>query len=60
MIRLLELPNQELDNWRLHIRKIHLTLPSNANIYAKEYKLYLPDKKLLQKKLKEWLEEEQN
>lgn len=29
-------------------------------MYAKEYKLYLPDKKLLQKKLKEWLEEEQN
>lgn len=26
----------------------------------KEYKLYLPDKKLLQKKLKEWLDEEQN
>lgn len=39
---------------------VDLTLPSNANIYAKEYKLYLPDKKLLQKKLKEWLEEEQN
>ena len=32
----------------------------DANIYAKEYKLYLPDKKLLQKKLKEWLDEEQN
>ena len=39
---------------------VDLTLPSNNNIYAKEYKLYLPDKKLLQKKLKEWLEEEQN
>lgn len=36
-----------------------LTLPENTNIYAKEYKLYLPDKKLLQKKLKEWLDEEQ-
>lgn len=24
LIRLLELSNQELDNWRLHIRKIHL------------------------------------
>ena len=35
-----------------------MTLPENANIYAKEYKLYLPDKKLLQKKLKEWLDEE--
>ena len=39
---------------------VDLTLPENANIYAKEYKLYLPDKKLLQKKLKEWLDEEQN
>ena len=38
---------------------VNLTLPENANIYAKEYKLYLPDKKLLQKKLKEWLDEEQ-
>ncbi len=38
---------------------VDLTLPQNANIYAKEYKLYLPDKKLLQKKLKEWLDEEQ-
>lgn len=37
---------------------VDLTLPENANIYAKEYKLYLPDKKLLQKKLKEWLDEE--
>ena len=38
---------------------VNLTLPENANIYAKEYKLFLPDKKLLQKKLKEWLDEEQ-
>jgi len=39
---------------------VDLTLPENANIYAKEYKLYLPDKKLLQKKLKEWLDEERS
>ncbi len=39
---------------------VDLTLPKDVNIYAKEYKLYLPDKKLLQKKLKEWLDEEQN
>lgn len=39
---------------------VELTLPSDANIYAKEYKLYLPDKKMLQEKLKEWLEEEQD
>jgi len=31
---------------------VDLMLPEDANIYAKEYKLYLPDKKLLQKKLK--------
>lgn len=29
----------------------------DAHIYASEYKLYLPDKKELQKKLKEWIEE---
>ena len=37
---------------------VEITLPQNANIYASEYKLYLPDKKLLQQKLKEWIEEE--
>lgn len=37
---------------------VKLTLPENANIYASEYKLYLPDKKLLQQKLREWLAEE--
>lgn len=36
---------------------VELTLPSNANIYASAYQLYLPDKNLLQKKLKEWIEE---
>ncbi|MCM1160470.1 MAG: PDDEXK nuclease domain-containing protein [Roseburia sp.] len=39
---------------------VDLTLPENANIYAKEYKLYLPDKKILQLKLKEWLDEERD
>ncbi|GAB4395425.1 MAG: hypothetical protein OHK0053_03150 [Microscillaceae bacterium] len=28
-----------------------------ANMYASEYQLYLPDKTLLKKKLKEWLQE---
>ena len=37
---------------------VEITLPEDANIYASEYKLYLPDKKLLQQKLKEWLAEE--
>ena len=36
---------------------VELTLPKDANIYAKQYQLYLPDKALLQAKLKEWIEE---
>ena len=36
---------------------VKLTLPPEANIYASEYKLYLPDKKLLQDKLRQWIEE---
>lgn len=39
---------------------VELTLPENSNIYAQEYKLYLPDKKLLQQKLREWIEESDN
>ena len=35
---------------------VEITLPEDANIYASEYQLYLPDKKELQKKLKEWIE----
>ena len=38
---------------------VEITLPKEVNIYASEYKLYLPDKKLLQQKLKEWIEEEE-
>ena len=37
---------------------VELTLPEDANIYASEYKLYLPDKQLLQEKLREWMDEE--
>lgn len=37
---------------------VRMTLPENSNIFASEYSLYLPDKKLLQKKLQEWIEEE--
>ena len=36
---------------------VELTLPKDANIYASQYSLYLPDKNLLQKKLKEWINE---
>ena len=37
---------------------VEITLPKDSNIYASEYSLYLPDKKLLQQKLKEWIAEE--
>jgi predicted nuclease of restriction endonuclease-like (RecB) superfamily len=36
---------------------VQLTLPKDANIYASEYSLYLPNKELLQSKLAEWIEE---
>lgn len=39
---------------------VELTLPKDANIYASEYALYLPDKKELQQKLREWTEEFEN
>ena len=39
---------------------VELTLPKDANIYAAEYALYLPNKKTLQDKLREWLEEDDN
>ena len=36
---------------------VELTLPKDANIYATQYQLYLPDKMLLQAKVKEWIAE---
>lgn len=36
---------------------VELTLPTDANIYASEYSLYLPEKQLLQQKLAEWIDE---
>ena len=36
---------------------VELTLPEDANIYASQYQLYLPDKALLQNKLRQWIEE---
>ena len=36
---------------------VQLTLPTDSNIYASEYSLYLPDKSLLQRKLIEWTKE---
>ena len=34
---------------------VELTLPKDSNIYAQQYALYLPDKNVLQAKLKEWI-----
>ncbi len=36
---------------------VELTLPPDANIHAKEYKLFLPSKDELKRKLQEWGEE---
>lgn len=36
---------------------VEMTLSKESNVYASEYKLYLPDKKLLQNKLNELVEE---
>ena len=36
---------------------VELTLPKDANIYASAYQLYLPNKALLQAKVKEWIDE---
>ena len=34
---------------------VELTFPEDANIYARQYMLYLPDKEVLQAKLREWI-----
>lgn len=39
---------------------VELTLPADANIYASSYELYLPDKELLQAKVREWIAEFEN
>jgi len=38
---------------------VELTLPKDANIHAREYKLYLPSKELLKKKLIDWTREQE-
>ena len=38
---------------------VKMTLPEKENIYAAQYKLYLPDAQLLQRKLREWIAEEE-
>jgi predicted nuclease of restriction endonuclease-like (RecB) superfamily len=37
-----------------HDALVEITLPKEANIHAREYQLYLPDKELLRRKLEEW------
>lgn len=37
---------------------VELTLPNDAHIYAQQYALYLPDKETLQRKLREWIDEQ--
>ncbi|MCQ8129344.1 PDDEXK nuclease domain-containing protein [Methylomonas rivi] len=37
-----------------HDALVEITLPKDANIHAREYSLYLPDKELLRRKLAEW------
>ena len=37
---------------------VELTLPKDSNIYASKYQLYLPDKRMLQRKLQEWIDAE--
>jgi predicted nuclease of restriction endonuclease-like (RecB) superfamily len=39
---------------------VKLTLPEDANIYASEYSLYLPDKTVLQARLNQWIREFEN
>lgn len=39
---------------------VELTLPKEVNIYATEYSMYLPEKKLLQQKLEEWIQAFEN
>lgn len=36
---------------------VELTLPKDSHVYASAYQLYLPDKALLQTKVKEWIAE---
>ena len=40
-----------------HDALVEITLPSDANIHAKEYQLYLPDKEQLREKLVQWSED---
>ena len=45
-------------SWSHYLRLMRIENGDESNIYASEYKLYLPDEKLSQQKLKEWIAEE--
>ena len=42
-----------------HDALVEITLPEDANIHAKEYRLYLPSKEELRRKLVEWTVEQE-
>lgn len=42
-----------------HDALVEITLPKSANIHAREYRLYLPSKEELRRKLVEWAEEQE-
>jgi predicted nuclease of restriction endonuclease-like (RecB) superfamily len=42
-----------------HDALVTITLPKNANIHAREYRLYLPSKEELRRKLVEWAKEQE-
>jgi len=42
-----------------HDALVTITLPKSANIHAREYRLYLPSKEELRRKLVEWAEEQE-
>ena len=42
-----------------HDALVEITLPKNANIHAREYRLYLPSKEELRRKLVEWAQEQE-
>lgn len=54
-----KLTHQDLGQMMMYVHYYdrYEKLPEDANIYASEYQLYLLDKKELQKKLKERIEE---
>lgn len=48
-------------SWMMRLATVvELTLPKDANVYAQQYALCLPDKALLQQKLREWIAEFKN